>query len=1167
MSRRPIPAETRALQAKASDPSVSAWVSANAGSGKTHVLAQRVVRLLLGGVPPARILCLTFTKAAAANMSMRVFDMLAKWTTLDDEALTRAIETTGAPTPDAAGLVAARQLFARTVETPGGLKIQTIHAFCEKLLHLFPFEANVAARFEVIEDLHRIELLAEARRSVLERAIADEDGPLGRALRRFAAETSGSTFDELIDEALQKQDAMSRSIVLGQDTPGGYEAFLAAHFDLSRDDSVASIDRAILEDGLPATEWPGIAAAVARGGANDIKLARLLEAAAVAADPVVRLALYESVFVKKSDGEPKGLGAQKIVSKGLQAKEPTLLALLEAERDRICALRERRKAAALVERTCALMTVVGEILEAYRDEKQAQGLLDFGDLITCTAALLDRSNAAWVLHKLDRGIDHILVDEAQDTSPDQWKILRKISEDFTAGAGQRSTRRTFFAVGDEKQSIYSFQGARPDAFDEMRRLYEARMAQARQAFEYVELKRSFRSSGELLRLIDLVFSIEPHFTGLSSTAEKTVHEAWKEQLPAVVELWPVVERGDVVQPRDWELPLDVMEERDPPMLVARRIAMEIAAWLAPDSRESVEDEEGGRRRVAPGDVMILVRSRGPFFEAVIRALKEARVPVAGADRLELAQHIAVMDLVAAGRAALLPEDDLNLATVLKSPLIGLDDDDLLDIAPARKGSLMAALGASSKAAHVVASQRLARWREAAARKTPFFFFAHLLGAEGGRRDMLARLGPEAGDAVDEFLRLALEHETSSAPSLVAFLSALEGADLSIKRDMEAGGGAVRVMTVHASKGLEAKVVFLADTCGLPSTRHDPKLFEMGGANQGTFLAWSRSSKTEPKAVAEKRAHERELAQNEYRRLLYVAMTRAEERLYVAGFRGVQRPKGLSWYDMIAAMLGDELQPVPARWDATETIRRRRSENMPSLEALDRVEPAPEEIPLPGWLVTPAAPEAVPERPLSPSTALALADRVEPAPREGAAARGDAARAGRLVHALLQHLPEIDPAQRVSAAARFLSARASQFAPDHRDDLARQALAVLDDPALADLFGPESRAEVGLGGRVLLPGGREVEISGQIDRLAATDREILIADFKTGRARDAAETPPGYLAQLALYRAAVAPLYPGRRTRVFLVWTEGPRIVEIPEESLDAALAAVPGAGRESPAAP
>ena len=1151
MSKRPIPQSTRDDQMRASDPRVSAWVSANAGSGKTHVLTQRVIRLLLNGVPPARILCLTFTKAAAANMSIRVFRELSKWTRLGDNELRAAILSTGETQIEPARLTVARRLFARTVETPGGLKIQTIHAFCEKLLHLFPFEANVAARFEVIEDQQRAELLAAARLDTLTRAIHDSVGPLGAALHQLAAETSVSGFGALINEALGKQELLAQSARLEGDESGDiYAGLLAASLGIEASETVDQINRTLFEDGLLAGDVTGLAALIATGTSNDVKVANSLRHAQAAAQRADALRLYESIFVTQA-GTPR----VQIVTQGLTKKHPQVGEALEAERERVCALRERRKAAHVVARTRALLTIVREILHAYRTEKEARGLLDFGDLIVTTRRLLKRTDAGWVLHKLDRGIDHILVDEAQDTSPDQWDILEAIAHEFTDGAGQRNVHRTFFAVGDEKQSIFSFQGAQPGAFDTVRRDIERRVLQAQQQFAFIELKRSFRSSKGILDTVDRVFSIEDHYDGLSSDRSKTVHEAWKDDLPGVIELWPVVQRDETAEPRDWKMPLDQSDASDPPVVVAKRIAAEIAALIAPDSGESVEDEETrGHRPIRAGDVMILVRSRGPFFEAVIRALKEAQVPVAGADRLQLTQHIAVMDLIAAGRAALLPDDDLTLAIVLKTPLIGLDDDDLLALAPGRAGSLHDALRDSPAPRHARAFARLAHWRRAAAELTPFFFYARILGAEHGRRDMLARLGPEAGDALDEFLALALEHETRKAPSLVEFLAGLQGANLEIKRDMGASANAVRVMTVHASKGLEAKIVFLGDTCGAPvSARHDPKLYKIAAGQFGDIVAWSPGTKGEPALLAQAREAARLDAEQEHRRLLYVAMTRAEERLYIASFLGKQKLKDGCWRQMIETTLEGQLSEVPARWDPSARILRWSSGEAPRLDALGE-SPAPiVETAMPGWATAPAPFEAQPVRPLSPSNALSAADRLEPEPRARSAVAAQAARAGVLVHALLQHLPEIAPEARAAAARRYVEARAGGLDPEQRARVVTQALAVLDDPQMARLFGPGSQAEISLGGRVILPGGRSIEIYGQIDRLAVSADDVWLADIKTGRPRLAADTPDSYLAQLAVYRAAVAPLYPGRRVRCFLVWTEGPLGVEIEAARLEAAL--------------
>ena len=1153
MSRAPVlavPEDTRARQHRASHPQSSAWVSANAGSGKTHVLTQRVVRLLLGDVPPARILCLTFTKAAAANMSIRVFDTLAEWTRLDDAALTEAILRTGAPRPSTTDLALARKLFARTVETPGGLKIQTIHAFCERLLHLFPFEANVAARFSVLDDLHRAELLQAARTDALAQAAMAPGSALGRAVAFLAREASSFTFEALVGEALSHRETLQAAVLLGE-AIASFGPGLRRALGLGPDDTLASVEHGMLHGGLDRAGWAAAAQRLgADGGPKDSAGNRLARAALATGEAA--LEAYLDVFLTKTRTPRDG----KYLVQALRKVEPDLCDALDRERDRLVAALDTRRAAETFERTLALVTVAKTVLDGYEATKRRRGLLDFDDLVERTRTLLSRSSAAWVLHKLDAGIDHVLVDEAQDTSPAQWQILAALTDDFFSGAGSSQRIRTIFAVGDEKQSIYSFQGAEPAQFAIQRAAFGKAAAHGDARFEAVTLNLSFRSTRAVLELVDGVFAAGDHAVGLSEPGLRPPpHEALRSRTPGLVELWPLVGPTPQADPVDWRLPLDQPDPQSPPVTLARRVADRIHAMLAPGSDESVEDRgTGGRRRIVPGDILILVRSRNAVFDAVIRALKDRHVPVAGADRLELTEHIAVMDLMAAGRAALLPDDDLTVASVMKSPLIGLDDDDLIALAPGRRGSLLAALEASTEARHRRAAAILQAWRLRAATETPFGFYARLLGPDGGRRAMLARLGQEAGDAVDEFVALTLAHERDGPPSLTRFLADLEGQSLSVKRDMEASGEAVRVMTVHAAKGLEAKIVFLPDTCGAPSGRHDPALFPLAG-EAAAVLAWSPKRDRDPGPVAAVRQALRQAALEEHRRLLYVALTRAEERLYIAGFHGPAGPAEGCWYAMIAASeLG--LDEAPSPWSTEETVLRRAD---PGLTA---VLPPPAPISptatlLPEWVTAKPSREVSYAPPVRPSSALDAADQAGREPEAPLNARSEARRrqaaVGRLAHRLLQALPDLPASARGVAAARYLASHGAALDAERQASLVREVLGVLDDPTLHPLFGAGSRAEVGIAGRAVLADGRPIDIAGQIDRIGVTGDAVFIADFKTGRPHAADDLPQSYVAQLALYRAAVGPLYPGKRVRAFLVWTAGPTVVELPPARLDAAL--------------
>jgi ATP-dependent helicase/nuclease subunit A len=835
---------------------------------------------------------------------------------------------------------------------------------------------------------------------------------------------------------------------------------------------------------------------------------------------------------------------QTLVTKPLARRRPNLEPTLRAEQDRLVGLRELLYAAQTVARSAALIDIAERTLLAYQRLKTARGLLDFDDLIERTTGLLTRADAAWVLFKLDSGIDHVLVDEAQDTSREQWEILDKLAEEFTAGKGARDRLRTFFAVGDDKQSIFSFQGAAPEMFAEMRRLLQRRHREADLPFAVAPLTLSYRSARTILDCVDAVFAREAAWRGLTADDEPPLpHVAFRDKLPGRVEIWPLVAGETEPSPGDWRLPLDKLSSRDPPVTLAHRIAAAIAGWLKTESPERVHGRDhSSPRPIRPGDVLILVRSRNAFFEAMIRALKNAGVKTFGADRLTLKDHIAALDLAAAGAAALRIDDDLSLAATLKSPLFGFDDDDLIRLAPGRKGALAEALSARPEEKYRAAWRRLEAWRERVRNDSPYDFYARLLGEEGARRAMLSRLGPEAGDAIDEFLAQALSFERRRAPSLAAFLREIEEADVSIRRDMEESADSVRVMTVHAAKGLEAPVVFLPDTCGSPEGgRAEAALFELPGSSLGeaTSLVWSPRGAEDAAAVAEAREARCRDMRGEHRRLLYVAMTRASERLIVAGYHGIRSKAQGCWYEMIEEGLGGLLHPAPAPWSASETVWRMGGD----LETTGATPQSGDvnEQPAPAWF------ERAAPRPPQSATLTAAAPSV----------RGDDGRravrleAGRLIHVLLQYLPDLPPSRRREAGERFLDRRSALVELPDRATILDRALAILETPALADLFGPGSRAEVAIAAEFPGSGTPPARFSGRIDRLAVLSDRVAIADFKSGRPQ--IPPAPEYVAQLALYRAALQPLYPDRPVRAYLVWLEGPEAVEIDPTTLDAAL--------------
>ncbi|HTK13645.1 MAG TPA: double-strand break repair helicase AddA [Xanthobacteraceae bacterium] len=1144
MSKRSIPAHVIARQIEAADPEKSFWVTANAGAGKTHVLAQRVIRLLLEGAEPGKILCITYTKAAAANMANRVFETLSRWTRLDDAELDTAIAAVGSTRPTPEQRVAARRLFARALETPGGLKVQTIHAFCTRLLHQFPFEANVSARFTVIEDAAQAQLLHQATTAVLLDAAAAPETPLGRALAYAITAAADSTFREVVTDAIKLRARLKAWTGHAGSVDGAITA-LSQQLGAQAGDTRDSLDLALFDEAvIPQTQWVDLIAALETGIATDKKVAEKFRLLALAGSPR-RSEDYLDIFFTR---EPKPRAS--IVTKSIRDNHAHWHERLLAEQQRVMGWQERRNAVQLCERTAALLTLVEQIIARYAVEKERRGLLDFDDLIARTATMLTRDTAPWVLYKLDGGIDHVLIDEAQDTSPPQWDIVRNVVAEFSAGAGARTIKRTVFVVGDDKQSIFSFQGAQPAYFATVRQEFARLFSHPEAQLTTIPLHASFRSGAAVLGAVDKVFGRAAAYSGFTADPVATEHEALPDMPPGLVEIWDTVKpdpaRDDITA---WDAPFDTQTETSPQVRLAQRIAATASQWRA----------DGGRA----GDILVLVRKRGALFEAIIRALKNEGVPVAGADRLVLTEHIAVMDLMVLADALLLPEDDLALATVLRSPLFDVSDDDLYMLAYGRPGSLRAALRARREPLFVEAEARLSRLAAMASRTSPFAFYAHVLGAEHGRRRFRSRLGAEAMDALDEFLSLALAFEAGETPSLQGFVAWLRNAEMQVKRDMEMTQDEVRVMTVHGAKGLESRFVILADTTGKPAGLRAPRLIPLpADAAAPDALVWCLAKKFDTAPLAAARAAVLQAERDEHARLLYVALTRAEEKLVICGAEGAQKRAEGCWYDLVHDALADDSEAIECDGESvwryppgaviqlTPTLSSTSADNTrEDLLRLDR--PAPDD---------PAGP-----RTLSPSSAYdeTHVTAATPAARADAtalvstlaSARLALAR-GRLMHRLLQALPEIAPERRDAAAKTFLARNAADFTPDDHAAMLEQARRILDDPAFAALFAAGSRAEVPIAGRLKDAVGNRVMVNGQIDRLAVTETEILIGDFKTNRPppRRIADVPPAYVAQLALYRAVLAKLYPGRIVRAALIWTETPDLMEIPADRLDAALA-------------
>ncbi len=1165
---------TRASQHLASDPGTSAWVSANAGTGKTYVLTTRVLRLLLAGTKPERILALTYTKAAAAEMSKRVFERLGTWVTAAPKKLSDMLTDVLGRTPNSGELMRARQLFALAIETPGGLKVQTIHGFCERLLKRFPLEAGIPPHFAILDEPTAAALLRDAIDSALVTAMRQPTSPLARALRVAITFAADDSFDDVLKDALRQRTWLADLQKLAPDDEHAIERLYRGAFELPAILDLATVESALAQIVADATLSRAVEV-LGGGGKSDIKRAHDFKAALNATNDHARMLALKRAFLTAED-EPRA--DKGFITQAIRKAEPALTTTLCNARDTFPSLLEQRQKLIALEATTALVTLASAVMTTYQTAKARRAALDFDDLIAKAASLLsqiaapgDASATQWVLFKLDGGLDHVLVDEAQDTSPTQWSVISALAAEFFSDAAGRDVVRTLFAVGDEKQSIYGFQGAAPEMFKAMGDKFQLGAAGVELPLARVPLNVSFRTTAPVLRAVDEVFADRQRLPGVSTAIEAIQHIAHRAGHAGVVEVWPTEKPEMAVETDTWE-PNAEQAVASPVTRLANRIADCIAGWL---QRGEVLASEG--RPIRASDILVLVRRRRPFAPAMVAALKTRGIPVAGADRITLIEQIAVQDLIVLGDFLTLPEDDLALATVLKSPLFGLDDDDLMPLAYQRKGQLWTALleEAKTNPRLVEAAELLKRWRSEADFLPPYEFFAQLLDRDNGlmRKRMLARLGIEAADPLDEFLNQALKYDDTAPASLMGFLANLRASGTEIKRDMEQGRNEVRIMTVHGAKGLEAPIVILPDTCSARSGGMPGGLLKMTDVRLpigiDKLMLWPVKTAKAIAPVVQARAALKSAEQHERNRLLYVALTRPRDRLYVTGYESTSAPSPDSWYRQVE----DALRPIAERAvcdDGREGLRLQTGQTVAAKAgAHGDVATLPVE-PLPLWARTKARSEPRLTMPLAPSRLAPLEtdDTGEPVARPDAgpveppiaspSLTRDQTRflRGTLTHALLEHLPALPAAHWAEGAARFMTVRGEALSPAARQSIVRETLAVVNDPTFAPLFGPDSQAEVPIVAQIERPNGKgpPLRLNGQIDRLARVGNRVLIVDYKTNRPppRNPEDVAEAYLLQLAAYRLALAGLFAGSSVVAAILWTDGPRLMEIPSDLLDGA---------------
>ena len=1130
-------------QLKATKPDASIWVGASAGTGKTHVLTARVLRLMVRGTDPQKILCLTFTKAAAAEMANRIYKDLGAWVTMGDDALRGVILTRTGETATDDMLNHARTLFGRVLDTPGGLKIQTIHSFCQSLLGRFPIEAGLTPRFQVMEDRTATELMKTSREGAFSYAKELDDTKTLSAIKHIATRAAEQTFSDLMQNVTSERGHF-RQLLQSSGGANGLIKRTKEALGLGLGETKEQFLKEMFDGkNFEESEIKNLGLALADGTKTEKDKSKII-LGFLTSDIENRLKNFDNYkfcFLKKKDNQPlKNVANQRTLQ-----NHPNSIDIITQEQNRLLEIHEKLGLIEVAANTSAMIQLAESILNNYDREKDRGGYLDYTDLILKTDHLLSRPGIApWVLFKLDGGIDHILIDEAQDTNPEQWRLIEALTHEFFTGVGAREITRTLFAVGDAKQSIFSFQRADPAEFDRAQDRTTLLTRQAEMNFENIDLNLSFRSTRAVLDCVDCVFAQEEAHQNLTIGNRKIMHNTSRFGEAGLVELWPFEPHDKEQVNEAWGLPITQLRQKSPEARLAIRIAEKIEGFL-----KNGDKLKSKGRTIRAGDIMVLVRRRNEFVDNLMRELKVRDIPVAGADRMMLLEQLAVMDLIAIGDFVLLPHDDLNLATLLKSPFIGLDDNDLFALSHTRpKGTslwvtLKDRVGLSPK--YKEAYDYLSKILKRADFVPPFEFYEDILVKDKGRIKLLQRLGNEANDPIDVFLSLTLGFEKDHTSSLQGFLQWIKASEQQIKRDMEAKGDQVRIMTIHGAKGLQAPIVFLPDTCQTPTNQNKLLKLRSEPPNVGGWaedlLVWSGGSENETGPILRAQRSVKVRGDQEYRRLLYVALTRAEDQLYIGGWVTSHGKAQGSWYNLIEKGLLSHKNIKEFKFETGELGLRLETNQSAPIPDLERgIQYKKVKYGENTWINLNPAPELTPPKPLAPSridqdipaeSPLRKIDDIGPMGR------------GTLIHQLLETLPGVDKTSRKAAAFKFLEKHKSG---SEVKIIWSQIQAILEAPELSALFGPNSRAEVPIAGVI-----GKTPFTAFLDRLLVLETEVWVIDYKTSRTppNDISQIPEIYLKQIAFYKSALSQIFEEKKIRAILLWTEGAKWMEIPDVTL------------------
>ncbi len=836
----------------ASNPTENIWVQANAGTGKTTVLIRRLLRILFRNScreinKSSGILCLSYTNAAAGEMRNRVLDGLRNWSKASDDELRDLLSGISENEPaNDVDLAAARRVFFSYIDNPDMLKIKTIHGFCEEILRRFPIEAGISPTWSLVSGAAQTVLLQDAFNKMINNSLNNAKN----------IQNTMDAFSRIIDIKSEHFLSDLNNMLLSH-----YKSFFQVEdtnkyreYFIDKTKHILNLDTPVSMD-LPQE--------------NLIKIIDYAENIKKPAQYVINIINITKQYIDNS------VNFEKYKDLYLTSKN-TIRSILEKdsvfseEAKRVCEIQQYLLNKKVFDNTLSLFDLAMDFADTYKTIKQERNLLDFEDLILYTQRLFRKPDVmGWVLSQLDVSISHILVDEAQDTSPQQWNIMKMLAGDFFTD-GDKENNRSLFVVGDTKQSIYGFQNADPVAFAESRADIAEQIQQNYRTIKEIPLDQSFRSVEPVLKTVDYFFS---HPSVVADTGfHNNAHVCYRRGEPGFVEMHNLLTYEDKTHKN-------------------RLYVYDIA-----DKIEKLIKDDGYK----PSDIMVLLQKRGSFAGPLLIELKRRGIDVAGSDRIKLPQFPAVKDLLHMVRFCIDNNNDYGLCCVLKSPFYRLKEQDIFNLCKIKNESENASVFDCLTEYNRDVYDDLNDIIEKSKTLAPYSFFEYVLHKNNNREKIISAMGKHVIDPIEEFMSMCLAYERTQPGTLRHFIKWFITGDSEVKRDMDESAG-VRIMTVHGSKGLASPVVFLIDTVYFPQSESTLNVNYLDkNSDDYDLWLWKTDDSDIIQQIADKNKQD---AIAEYYRLLYVAMTRTRDRLYIYGC-DANVVNDLSWHRKLWSVLSN-----------------------------------------------------------------------------------------------------------------------------------------------------------------------------------------------------------------------------------------------------------------------